>query len=312
MRRRILRGVLPALLLVSLSACMTPGAVQLRQQTPVAVELAQVPYFAQQDYHCGPATLAMVMGSLGHDVSPEALAPHLYLPGRQGSLAEEMQALSRRHGFLPVPVGGRLPGLVQALQEGSPVIVRQNNGLSFAPLWHYAVVIGVDSARQRVILRSGAERRLELTVSQFERTWARGDYWAMRLLPTSQDWPASLRASDVTPALLAMRHVAPDAALAGLRRAAWRWPTEVALWLAWADLSGQREGLAAAELVLRDAVAVMPEQPWLLNNLADVLLRQGRPAEALPWARQARRLSDAAVVQETLAAVEKALVTPAR
>lgn len=305
---RVLRSCALAMLLVSLSACMTPAAVQLRQQAPVSVELTQVPYFAQDDYQCGPATLAMVMGSLGHDVLPEALTPHLYLPGRQGSLAEEMQALSRRHGFLPVPVKGRLPGLVHALQEGSPVIVRQNNGLSFAPIWHYAVVIGVDTAAQRVILRSGAERRQLLTLSQLDRTWARGDYWAMRLLPVDREWPASIKARDVVPGLLAMRHVAPDAALAGLRRAAWRWPTEVPLWLALADLAGSRDGLPAAEQVLRDALVVLPEQAWLLNNLADVLLRQGRPAEALPLARQARRLSDSPVVQATLDAVEKALV----
>ena len=58
---------------------------------------------------------------------------------------------------------------------------------------------------------------------------------------------------------------------------------------------------------LRDALAVQPEQPLLLNNLADVLLRGGRPDEALPLARQALRGADRAEIRDTLRAVEAAL-----
>jgi hypothetical protein len=43
------------------------------------------------------------------------------------------------------------------------------------------------------------------------------------------------------------------------------------------------------------------------NNLADLLLHQGRAREALPFAQQAVKLLDIAATQQTLTEVEAAL-----
>lgn len=301
------RFLLTALLALVLSACMTPQALDLRGQPPQAVELSAVPFYAQREYQCGPAALAMVMSYLGRAITPDELAPSLYIPDREGTLADELLAQSRMRGFVPERLTPDLRVIAQAVAEGSPVIVFQNNGLSWYPVWHYAVVIGVDAARGKVILRSGDEPRLVMSWSVFDRTWTRSGRWAIRLLPVTAEWPASAALPVVSSQLLAMSRVAPAFALTGVRRALQRWPQEVPLWLALAKVTEQEQGLASAEAVLREGLLALPEAPWLLNNLADVLTRSGQPSEALTLARRALQQLDRAETRATLAAAEAAL-----
>ncbi|MEL0028569.1 MAG: hypothetical protein VW625_07920 [Perlucidibaca sp.] len=279
--RRLARG-LAAMLLASLAGCMTPQALDLRQQPPAPVELADVPFFLQQDFHCGPATLAMVMTYLGQPVTPDALAPDLY----------------------PERLPGELRALADAVHTGAPVIVLQNNGLSWLPLWHYAVLIGVDATRGEMVLRSGDQRRLTESWSVFDRTWARGDRWAIRLLPVAGTWPDTVSEKEVTRQLLAMVRPAPGAALTGLRQAVTRWPRSLPRWLALADASEHEQGARAGEAALREGLLALPGQPWLLNNLADLLRRSGRAGEALPLAQQALAADDREEIRDTLRAIE--------
>lgn len=299
---------LTVLLALLLSACMTPQALDLRVQPPQSAELSSVPFYAQRQYECGPAALAMVMTHLGSAVTPEELAPSLYIPGREGTLTDELVAQSRLRGFVPERLAPDLRVIAQAVADGSPVIVFQNNGLFWYPIWHYAVVIGVDAVRGEVILRSGEQQRLVLTWSVFDRTWSRSGRWAIRLLPVQAEWPASVSSSVVTRQLLVMaKTAAPELALAGLRRGLQRWPEEVSLWLALAQVSEQKAGLVSAERVLREGLTALPESPWLLNNLADVLIRSGRPQPALALAQRAVLQLDRAETRATLAAAEAAL-----
>lgn len=299
--------LLTALLALLLSACMTPQALDLRVQPPQSAELSNVPFYAQRQYECGPAALAMVMTHLGLPITPDELVPSLYIPGREGTLADELLAQSRLRGFIPERLAPDLRAVAQAVADGSPVIVFQNNGLSWYPIWHYAVVIGVDAVRGEVILRSGEQQRLVLTWSVFDRTWTRSGRWAIRLLPVQAEWPASVSSSAVTKQLLVMARTAPKFALPGLRRALQRWPQEVPLWLALAQVSEQKAGLASAEAILREGLLALPEAPWLLNNLADVLIRSGHPQPALALAKRAVQQLDRPETRATLAAAEAAL-----
>ena len=64
------------------------------------VLLDQVPFYPQERYQCGPASLAMMLNSQGLRTDPDRLKALVYLPGRQGSLQVEMVAAARAHDMV--------------------------------------------------------------------------------------------------------------------------------------------------------------------------------------------------------------------
>ncbi len=127
---------------------------------PARVELESTPFFPQQDYQCGPAALATVLVASGAQVAPDELVAEIYLPGRKGSLQAELIAATRARGRLPYLLPPSFDDLLAQLAAGHPVLVLQKTGAGPWPGWHYAVVIGYDAPRDRLLLRSGTESQL--------------------------------------------------------------------------------------------------------------------------------------------------------
>lgn len=266
--RRLLAGGLALLLTGCAATTAVPGP------SVPSVQLAGVPFFPQADYQCGPASLAMVARWWGRDVDPAALTPLMYLPARRASLSAELVSQARQLGLVPLPVAPDLAALAAAVASGTPVIVRQNLGLSWAPVWHFAVVIGVDSARREWILHSGVTEAQRLSWRLFERTWSRADRWGLRLLPAEQPWPADVTAAPMRRLLLDLQQTAPHWALPALRQANARWPQEVVFWLAHAELADDPVP------VLQAGLAALPAHPWLEQNLAHALRQPAQQAPA--------------------------------
>ena len=65
---------------------------QWSAEMPAAIELESTPFYPQDDYQCGPAALATLLGAAGRPSSPEALVDEVYIPARRGSLEPEMIA----------------------------------------------------------------------------------------------------------------------------------------------------------------------------------------------------------------------------
>src|SRR5690606_16550407 len=103
--------------------------------------------------------LATILAHEGLPVDAEALAPAVYVEGLRGSLQAELLAATRRHGFVPYRLEPDPLALFAEVESGKPVLVMQNLGLPRFPVWHYAVVVGFDPEQERVLLRSGTERR---------------------------------------------------------------------------------------------------------------------------------------------------------
>jgi len=78
-----------------------PLADGLPATAPRSIELSSTPYFPQEQFQCGPAALATLLVASGVDVSPETLAPEVFIPERKGSLELELIGAARRHGRLP-------------------------------------------------------------------------------------------------------------------------------------------------------------------------------------------------------------------
>jgi hypothetical protein len=128
--------------ILCVTGCVAPQtkALRLAAVTVPPIQLTDVPFFPQQAYQCGPAALATLLSWSGRPITPDLLVPEVYVPGRKGSFGVEMVATARRHGRLMYPLSPTMEGVLAALEQGYPVLVLQNNGLSMYPVWHFAVV----------------------------------------------------------------------------------------------------------------------------------------------------------------------------
>jgi tetratricopeptide (TPR) repeat protein len=171
-----------------LAGCQgTPQTDQLANVTPAglapAYQIKNVPFVAQQQYYCGPTTLAEVFKFYGTQVSADDIAPKIFIPEKEGSLQLEMVTAARQYHYLPYQTQGTLTLLMQLISDDIPVIVFQNLSISLLPQWHYAVVTGFDLTKQTITLHTGVTQDHEMSFSLFEKTWGRGNYWLLAPVP---------------------------------------------------------------------------------------------------------------------------------
>lgn len=271
------RNVLMLAFFLLLNACAATGVRETVQNKdlPRQHELTKTPFFPQELYHCGPAALATALNAIDINVTPDQLVPEVYIPARQGSLQIEMLAASRRHGALSVKVAPRLDAVLKEVAAGNVVVVMQNLGLSWAPSWHYAVVVGYNLEQEKVWLRSGTFERFEMTLSTFQRTWARSEYWAFVALK-----PGSLPASDdpdaVAKAIVAFeKNSNKKDAYLSYDAAVKRWPNHLVLLMGLGNTAYALGNYSHATSAFRDATAAHPDSAAAHNNLATMLIMLG-------------------------------------
>ncbi len=297
----MLRPAAAALLLLAVAACATPQASRLVEAPgalPPRAELAEVPFFPQERYYCGPAALAMVLAWSGLPVTQDDLVAQVYTPGKEGTLGSDILTAARRNGRLAIEVGS-LRDILAEVAAGNPVLVFQNLALDWWPQWHFAVAVGYDLSAGEIVLRSGLDARRVTDISTFENTWARGEYWAMVALPPER-LPATAGKAAVLRAAAGLERVGrAEEAAAAYGAILRRWPDDYGALMGLGNSRYATTDYRAAETAFRRAAARRPEGPESWNNLAYALLRQGRRAEAIAAAREAiRRAGDAAAPYE--------------
>ncbi len=301
----------------ALAAAMTLTACTTRLPTipeDPRHELAGVPFFPQTIHQCGPAALATVLAASGVAITPEQLAPLVYIPGRRGSLQVEMLAAARTQGRLAYLLEPQFADLQSELAAGNPVLVLQDLGALGIRRWHFAVVVGFDQDQDVLILRSGTERRRLERRDRFLRTWQASDYWAAVITRPDQ-LPATATGSGFIRALSAAeRHLSPQSIEAANAAALARWPADPLVLLANGNQAYAAGQLTTAITNYRSLLAIDPNHLAGRNNLANALLEAGCPQLAIQEARQASALVPpgsplAAEVQDTLAKASAAGAT---
>jgi tetratricopeptide (TPR) repeat protein len=297
----------------ALSACATagpPGPGALPADLPVGLpreaRVAEVPFYPQEDMYCGPASLAMVLTWSGAPATQEKVAEAIYTPGREGTLQHDLLAGARREGRIAAPVPG-LAGLLGELAEGHPVLVLQNLALDWAPQWHYAVAIGYDLDEDEIVLHSGLEPERAMSLSTFERTWARAERWGVVVLPPGT-LPATAGEAEVLEAAVGIERAGRPAEAAQAYAAILdRWPSSFAALMGLGNARYAAGQILGAESAFRTAASLHPDAAPAWNNLAHVLAAQGELAEALQAAKRAVDLGGPkdAAYRETLREIEQ-------
>ncbi len=291
---RIDKSLCYRLLLLSFIAAALCGCSALQRTqmpprpevVPAGYELADVPFYPQAAYQCGPASLAMALAYHGLSITPEDLKSQVYTPSLKGSLQMDMVGATRRHGKIAYEITGP-DAIFPEIAAGHPVIVLQNLGFSWLPVWHYAIVIGYNFSDKNIILRSGVTRRKVMSYDTFENSWARSNYWGLMVLEPTQ-LPVAAEETKYLTAVIGMEKARQfQAAATGYQTALTRWPGSLPALMGLGNSYYALEDLPAAENAFRKVTERYPQAAPAYNNLAQVLLEQGRQREALAAARKA-------------------------
>ncbi|MBS3803826.1 MAG: PA2778 family cysteine peptidase [Oleiphilaceae bacterium] len=237
--------------------------------------LDQIPFYAQELYQCGPASLAMMLNSQGLTTQPDELKDLVYLPGREGSLQVELVAAARSHGMVVYPLDGTLKSLLTEVAAGNPVMVMQNLAFDWWPQWHFAVVMGFDDAERNIILHTSTHEAREDAVETFFATWSRTDNWAVVMLPPEQ-LPATAEPLDYLTAVNDLETTGnSQTALRAYETAEKNWPDQPAAVMGQGNLAYQRGDWAAATDHYLRLTDRFPELAAGWNNLAHALAQSG-------------------------------------
>lgn len=273
--------VLVAIVQLALSGCAVGPEHRVLLEAGPPVELAEVPFFPQDQYQCGPAALATVLVHSGVEVTPQQLVSRVYVPDRKGSLQAEMLAATRSQGRVPYVLPQALAPMLAELRAGQPVLLLQNLRLDRWPLWHYAVLVGFHPEAEKFLLRSGVTRREKRAAIPFLASWDRGGRWSMVAVEAGEP-PAS---ADV---LGWLRAVAPfestgklELAAEGYSAAVARWPEEAMAWTALGNARYLQRDLAAAEAAYLHALELSPGFRVACNNLAQTRKELGTAVEGV-------------------------------
>jgi hypothetical protein len=292
---------------VALGGCAVNPALDLGESSRAdAPILLDVPFHPQEENQCGPAALATVLGAAGVETTPERLSPGLYLPAREGSLQIEILGATRRAGRIPYVLDPSPQAFVGELESGRPVLVLQNLRTPGFPAWHYAVLIGLDAARNDLLLNSGAKAGLAMPAPRFLRSWDWAGRWALVALRPGE-LPSAPDPARYLAAVADFESVAgTGAALPSWEAAAQRWPDHPGPFLAMGNAAHGKGDTATAVRYFSAGLDLRPADPVLANNLASALGEAGCPRAGEAVLRPVAAALDASAewreaLQQTLA-----------
>ncbi len=285
---RLIAGLLFLALCVVLAGCniLPSGYLSQSPERPIKAMVKDVPFFAQDELQCGPAALAMVLNWSGVTVKPSDLSSEVYTPGLKGSLQNSLIGSARRHGRVAYPIAG-IDALMTEISAGHPVIVLVNLGFYWYPQWHYAVVIGYDQEKEKVILHSGLTVGEVISFWTFNNIWKRSDYWGLLVQPPNR-LPAVAEQNVWLTAVAGLEHAGQwQAAATGYATALKRWNKSFIAWMGLGNSKYNLHELDSSADAFHHATQLQPENGLAYNNLAHVLTEQGKREEALIAAQRA-------------------------
>lgn len=139
--------------------------------------IKDVPFFPQETYQCGPASLAGVLNYWGTPVSPDEITIEIFSPSAKGTLNIDMVLYAQKRGLKADSYQGSVKDLKEKIDSGFPLIVMVDYGLGVVRQNHFMVVVGHDE--NSIIANSGKERLKSISMEGFINSWKRAKFWTL-------------------------------------------------------------------------------------------------------------------------------------
>ncbi len=156
---------------------------QLLRESDTPRIIHNVPFFPQEDFQCGPASLAAVFNFWGIPITPEEIAKEIFSPAARGTLTLDMMEYPKRKGLKAIYYQGSMEDVRSKIHSGYPLIVLVDLGFLIYQQNHFMVVLGY--GEHGVIAHSGKEPFKRISLKRFMKTWSKTDFWTLWIHPLS-------------------------------------------------------------------------------------------------------------------------------
>lgn len=169
--------------LLILSGCYSPTYRHDHQFAGKGGYINDVPFFPQEDYYCGPASMASVLNYWGYKVSQEEVAGKVFTPKLKGSVTVDMLNYARGAGFDASTYSGSIQEIRKEVDNRHPLILYIDLGYPLFPSGHYVVVVGYDDNKEGVIAYSGKDKDLFISYKKLMKNWGKTGFWTLLIPP---------------------------------------------------------------------------------------------------------------------------------
>ncbi len=181
----IMRPLICLLTLTVVFGCAGAGLPTGAQKDEHARIIKGVPFYPQEDYQCGPASLAAVLNFWGVPVSPDDVAKEIYSQSARGTLGIDMVFYAQSKGLEASSYSGGLEDLRRKIDANQPAIVLVDEGFSLFREDHFMVVIGYNE--EGFIVNSGKKEGVFVSSKDFLKTWEKARFWTLHIGKVASD-----------------------------------------------------------------------------------------------------------------------------
>lgn len=162
------------ILILFLHSCAATGRIPESAQNHI---IHDVPFYAQDTYQCGPASLAGVMNFWNINITPEEIAKEIYSESAGGTLDIDMVVYPQSKGLVAEQYSGNMEDLRKNIDAGYPLIALVDYGFSILQSNHFMVIIGYNE--HGVIVNSGKEKNKFILKEDFIKAWEKAKFWTL-------------------------------------------------------------------------------------------------------------------------------------
>jgi predicted double-glycine peptidase len=167
-----------SLTLLFLSFCAGTPRVEISEGGQI---IKNVPFYPQERYHCGPASLAGILNFWGVPVSPEEIAAEIYSRSAGGTFTLDMILYPGKRGLKSTQYEGSFEDVKKKIDAGYPLIVMIDEGFWIYKKNHFMIVLGY--RENGVVVNSGKYQNKFMLLSDFLKSWKRTRYWTLLITP---------------------------------------------------------------------------------------------------------------------------------